>query len=142
MTNSATHDVLIVQEEPDLAILWARHLSRLGAHVDIVATGELAIRAVSRRHYDAVVLDLMHSDGLAFPVADLMAFRQPEAAAIFVTRSSFFSDGSVFRHAQNARAVLRSSTDPRDLAEIVMHYGTGKASVTPDREAPKSPATD
>ena len=136
MDYSPTHDILIVQEEPDLAALWSRHLMRLGAKVDVVATGERAIRAVETRHYDAVVLDLMHSDGLAFPVADLVAFRQPEAAVIFVTRSNFFSDGSVFRHAQNARAVLRSSTEPEDLAEIVWHYGTGKPPVTPGREVP------
>ncbi|RYH01654.1 response regulator [Salipiger sp. IMCC34102] len=130
-----THDILIVQEESELGALWARHLVRMGAKVDVISTGEQAIHSLETQHYDAVVLDLMHSDSLTFPVADMVAYRQPEAAVIFVTRSSFFSDGSIFGHAKNARAILRASTRPEDLAEIVWHYGTGKTPPNPDREA-------
>ena len=60
----------------------------------------------------------------------------------FVTNTTFFSDGSIFAHAQNARAFLQSNTPPEDLAAMVVHYAgydTPKASavgkISTEREA-------
>ena len=40
-----------------------------------------------------------------------------------ITNTSFFSDGSIFRHIPNACAFLPSATPPADLAAVVGHYG-------------------
>ena len=47
--------------------------------------------------YHIVVLDLILDEGSAFAVADFMNYRQPDAQVIFVTNTSFFSDGSIFQ---------------------------------------------
>ena len=89
-----------------------------------VQTGDQALSLVETVHFDAIVLDLVLSEGSALTVADFLQYRQPDANIIFVTDTTFFSDGSIFRHSANARAFVETATPPRDLAEIVHHYGS------------------
>jgi hypothetical protein len=42
---------------------------------------------------------------------------------IFVTDTTFFSDGSIFAITPNARALVRTSAPPEDIAAMVEHYG-------------------
>ncbi len=72
---------------------------------------------------DVIVLDLILSDGSAFAVADFSSYRQPDAKVIFVTNSTFFSDGSIFRHIPNACAMVPAETRPEDIGALVEHYG-------------------
>lgn len=115
--------VLIVQSKKHLGELWKRHLERLDAHVTHVQTGEEAVHAIQTSSFDVIVLDLVLSEGSALTVADFAEFRQPQANVVFVTDTTFFSDGSIFNHSANARAFIESKTPPRDLAAIVHHYG-------------------
>ena len=115
--------VLIVQQNTDLAELWGSHLTRLGAEVTIASSGTLAVREIERATFDVIVLDLVLGEGSALTVADVAEFRQPGANVVFITDTTFFSDGSIFAHAANARAFVESSTPPQDLAAIVQHYG-------------------
>ncbi len=121
---------LIVQSNENLGNLWEQHLSRLGAEVRLASTGARACNLVQSIEFDVIVLDLMLSDGCALSVADFANFRQPSANVIFVTDTTFFSDGSIFNHSANARAFVESTTSPGDLAAIVQHYGaTSRARV-------------
>lgn len=115
--------VLIVQENAQLAAVWRAHLERLGADVTLAATGTAAVEAVESSFFDVIVLDLVLGEGSALTVADVAYFRQPDANVVFVTDTTFFSDGSIFAHSANARAFVESATPPRDLAAIVHHYG-------------------
>ncbi len=115
--------ILIVQSNEDLGNLWKQHLGRLGAEVRLVGTGARACNLIQSIEFDVIVLDLMLSDGCALSVADFANFRQPTANVIFVTDTTFFSDGSIFNHSANARALVESTTSPGDLAAIVHHYG-------------------
>lgn len=115
--------VLIVQSNKNLGGLWKRHLERLEADVELVLTGSQALHLIETEVYDVIVLDLVLKEGSALTVADLAQFRQPHANLVFVTDTTFFSDGSIFSHSANARAFIESATPPSDLAEIVRHYG-------------------
>lgn len=115
--------VLIVESNPELARLWAGHLDRQGAEVLVVAGEAEAIESIRSTKIDVIVLDLVLDDGSAFAVADLASYRQPAARVIFVTNTSFFSDGSIFRHIPNACAFLPSATAPEDLAAVIDYYG-------------------
>ncbi|MBE0412659.1 response regulator [Yoonia sp.] len=116
--------VLIVQSKQNLGGLWMRHLERLGAHVIHALTGAEALVCLEKMAFDVIVLDIVLSQGSAIAVADMAEFRQPQANIIFVTDTTFFSDGSIFQHCSNARAFLKSATPPNDLAAIVQHYGS------------------
>jgi len=115
--------VLIVEARPELGRIWQRHLQRQGCEVVLVQGQESACRVLSERGFDVIVLDLILPGGSALAVSDFASYRQPEARVIFVTNSAFFSDGSIFNHAPNARALLSSDGPPDDLAAIVEHYG-------------------
>ena len=126
--------VLIVQSNQNLGELWKRHLERLHADVEHVCTGADALQRLETATFDVIVLDLVLTEGSALTIADFAQFRQPDANVVFVTDTTFFSDGSIFRHSANARAFIETATPPGDLAAIVHHYG----STSPARAARSS----
>lgn len=115
--------VLIVESVPDLADLWKRHLERQGMQVVCVGGQDEAIAHLSEKDTDIIIQDLVIEEGSALAIADYANYRQPAARVIFVTNTSFFSDGSIFAHSANARAFVQSNTPPEDLAAMVAHYG-------------------
>ena len=122
--------VLLVQSEPVLGALWQRHLVRQGAEVTWCRDADAALRALADAVFDVVVLDLVLEDGNGLTVADIAAFRQPDANVICVTDSSFFSDGSIFAHCATARLTLNRTTPPDELTAIVAHYGQRSAALS------------
>ncbi len=115
-------NVLIVESKPELGKLWQRHLERQGADVELVHSQQDAILALYRKDFEIIVLDLVLAEGSALAVADFASYRRPEARVLFVTNTSFFSDGSIFAHSSNACAYVQSETPPEDLAAMVEHY--------------------
>lgn len=115
-------NVLIVESSDPLAQLWRRHLSRSGAEVSIAATQEAAFEMLERKTFQVIILDVVLEEGCALAVSDVAQFRQPKARIIFVTNTSFFSDGSIFNLCANACAYLPCATPPDDLTNMVHHY--------------------
>jgi DNA-binding response OmpR family regulator len=116
--------VLIVESLKPLADVWRNHLERQGISVITARTGDEACRHITVTKFDVIILDLVLAEGSAIAVADFARFRGPKTSVIFVTDTSFFSDGSIFALIPNARAFVRSGTRPEDLAAMVEHYGT------------------
>ncbi|MFQ6547186.1 response regulator transcription factor [Aestuariibius sp. 2305UL40-4] len=114
--------VLVVESSPELCSIWCRHLERLGLDVTCANNQDDAVRQVREGAFDVIVLDLVLEGGGAFAVADYASYRLPEARVVFVTNTTFFSDGSIFQHIPNACAFVQSETPPDDLAAIVEHY--------------------
>lgn len=115
-------NVLIVESRRALAQLWKRHVLRLGAHVTLAATQSEAIACLADQEFEVVILDLVLGEGSALAVSDFASYRWPKARVIFVTNTTFFSDGSIFQHCANACAYMPSATKPEDLAAMVEHY--------------------
>lgn len=114
--------VLIVESDPDLGRIWSRHLKRLGAVVTLTPTQAAAIHALRMDAFDVIVLNLVLQDGAALAIADFASYRHPKARVIFVTNTSFFSDGSIFNVSANACAFVPTCTPPEDLAAMVEHF--------------------
>ena len=119
--------VLLVQSEPELGALWEGHMIRQGAEVRLCRDATTALQSLEESLFDVVVLDLVLEDGNGLTVADIAAFRQPEASVICVTDSSFFSDGSIFAHSATARLTLNRTTPPDELSAIVAYYAERSA---------------
>lgn len=115
--------VLIVESDQDLAEVWKRHLERQGAVVTCAASQDAAVAFLRREKVNVIVMSLDLMEGSAFAVADYASYRQPDARVIFVTRSTFFSDGSIFQLIPNTAAYITTQTPPEDLAAIVEHHG-------------------
>lgn len=117
--------VLIIESRKQLAELWTRHIERQGVEVFCAASTSDAIRLVRQNEIDVIILDLVLEDGSAMAVADYACYRRPDARVIYVTSTTFFSDGSVFAHMPNACGYVPTSTPPGDLAAMVDHLGAG-----------------
>lgn len=115
-------NILIVQDNAALGRVWANHLDRLEAHTTLTASVDEAVNQILVHRFDVVVINLVLQGGSAFSIADVVYLHQPTVNVIFVTDTSFFSDGSIFAHVANARAMLETATPPEDLAAIVHHY--------------------
>jgi len=118
--------VLIVESQRELGRIWQRHLERQGATVSLSVSQEEAISNLYSEDFDVIVLDLVLDQGSALAVADFASYRRPKARVVFVTNTSFFSDGSIFAHSPNACAFVQSGTPPEDLVAIVEHHATGR----------------
>jgi len=59
MTESESHRILVVDDEPDITALVAYHLAKAGYRVITAATGRDAVRTAREERPDLVVLDLM-----------------------------------------------------------------------------------
>lgn len=115
-------NVLIVQNDAKLGYIWQRHLQRHDHIVDVALDQDSAIDLLQQSCYPIIILDVVLDGGSAIAVADYASFRHPDARVIFVTNTSFFSDGSIFQLCANACAFVPSATQPEDLAAMVEHY--------------------
>jgi DNA-binding response OmpR family regulator len=115
-------NVLIVESQANLGNLWKAHLLRSGADVRLATTQEAACAYIVDQSPDVIILDLVLSEGSALAVSDYASYKAPNARIIFVTDTSFFSDGSIFNLASNACAFIQSTTPPEDVAAMVEHY--------------------
>ncbi|WP_068118168.1 response regulator [Tropicimonas marinistellae] len=117
--------VLIVESNRELGWLWKRHLERQGHRVTLVRGQDAAIEVLRQNIVDVIVLDVVLDEGSAFAVSDFASYRFPDVKVIFVTNTTFFSDGSIFQLAPNACAYVQTQTSPEDLTVMVEHYGGG-----------------
>ena len=115
-------NVLIIESQEDLGHLWQRHLERQGMSVTRVRNQDDAVSMMTKITPDVIILNLLIEEGSALAISDFASFRCPDARIIFVTSTSFFSDGSIFAHAGNACAFVPTQTPPEDLAAMVEHY--------------------
>ncbi|MGB7317708.1 MAG: response regulator [Planktotalea sp.] len=118
-------EVLIVESQVELGMLWKSCLEkREGMQVSLACDQEQAFDALRSKRFEMIILDLILADGQALAIADYASYRRPDARIIFVTNTSFFSDGSIFQLSSNACAFVQSATPPEDLAAMVQHYAS------------------
>ena len=116
--------ILIVESKAELGRLWQRHLERHGLTVDFAQNAGQATSAIGANSYEVILMNLVlegHSSTLG--IADYARLRQPQTNLVFVSDSTFFSSGMLFAASANGRTLVRSETDPHDLAAIVDYYG-------------------
>jgi ActR/RegA family two-component response regulator len=114
--------VLIVENSVPLGTIWKRSLEKLGVSVALAHEYGDAIGFLQENDVRVILLNLVLKEGSAFAIADFASYRQPDAKVVFVTNTTFFSDGSIFEFIPNACAFLQTATPPDDLAVMVDHY--------------------
>ncbi|PIE13634.1 MAG: hypothetical protein CSA70_05065 [Rhodobacterales bacterium] len=114
---------LIVESNVELGRLWKKHLLRQNIHARLCGGQTEAVALLQEEEFQILVIDLVLNEGSALAIADFASYRQPDARVIFVTNTTFFSDGSIFQHSPNACAFLQTDAPPEDLAVMVAHYG-------------------
>lgn len=115
---------LIVESKRELGQIWASHLERQGIATTLTEDESPAIAHLQDHATDVLIVDLVLDHGSALAVADFARFRQPQARVIFVTNTSFFSDGSIFQLCPNACAFIQSDSPPEDIAALAHHHAS------------------
>nr|WP_244867726.1 hypothetical protein [Vannielia litorea] len=100
-------------------------MERQGCQVTVARGQAEAVDALRHGEVQVIVLNLILREGSALAVADFASYRHPDTKVIFVTDTTFFSDGSIFALAPNACAFLRTGTPVDDLAAMVEYHGGG-----------------
>lgn len=136
--------VLIIESVLELARLWQAHIERMGFRVLLATSEGEALRILYNTKINLIIMDVALAEGYSLTVSDYAQYRHPTVPVLFVTRSTFFSDGSIFQHAANACAIVPSGTPPTDLAALVEHYATEGSSPSspPDHGGPSSQSQD
>ena len=115
--------VLIVEKNEELGHLWRRHLTRQDVQVQLVDNQQSAVETIRSRKPQVIILNLHLPGESAIAIADFAGYRSPRSRVIFVTDTTFFSDGSIFKFIPNACACVRSAVPPYDLCAMVEHFG-------------------
>lgn len=115
--------VLIVETNLELAKLWASHLLRQQIDVECACDAAHAIDLLECQRFDVVVLNAAFDDRKSIALADYVAFRLPQARVVFVTASTFFSDGSIFNLTTNAHACVSADIPSEDLVNVIAFHG-------------------
>jgi DNA-binding response OmpR family regulator len=81
-------EILVIEDEPQLARLVEMHLSDAGCEVEVAPTGATALSEAAKRHFDLLVLDLMLPDMDGLDVCrELRAKRDYTPILILTARS-------------------------------------------------------
>ncbi len=114
--------VLLVQDNEDLGRIWCKFLNMQGLDAQLVTSPDAAIEVLQTEAFDAMVLEPVLEEGSSIAIADFATYKNPDIAILAVTKSSFFSDGSVFEVLPNARGLLRTPIRPDDLVAYLEHF--------------------
>jgi len=125
----------MVASDAALGELWQRYLARSGKTVTVVTSQQEAAACLGAQAYAMLILDLSLRRGSPLAVADYAGFRQPELKVLCVTRSALFSDGSIFRLAANACAMVQADVRLADIDAMIDHYAVIPSAQTGPAEA-------
>jgi DNA-binding NtrC family response regulator len=113
--------VLIVEAQEKLGLLWQKFLIQQGFDVDLAVNQPEAIEKLQFHSWDVLVIDLVMPNASALAISDFASYKNPDISIIVVSASSFFSDGSIFDILPNARGFMNQPVEPDDLAAVVDH---------------------
>lgn len=116
--------ILVVDDEPDLSLLIAQYLERIGYEVETAATGEEAIEVIGRRSpdFDLYLIDMtlpgIKGDELAARILE----SNPSAG--IVLSSGYVLHPNLADSKSGRIRYLEKPYQPRQLVEVLRSLGT------------------
>lgn len=112
-------NVLVVEDDPNLACLWEKFLVRAGHRVLAVDTQTAALASLQQSPQDIVILDLCINGKNALGVATLATYLNPRCKVVVVSGSAEHSRcGALFAMSPAVAATLRKPVDIEDLVDV------------------------
>ena len=120
-------DILVVEDDPALGLLWERGLQKAGHDVRRAACVGDARREVMLAGADVLVLDLNlgHDSGLG--LVTLAAYMNPEVRVLVVTGTALFPRGELFDLSPNIMSVLRKPVPLAQMIALIDHHDGPRA---------------
>ncbi|MDV7145043.1 response regulator [Tropicimonas sp. TH_r6] len=122
-------DVLVVEDDPNLAFLWGEVLENAGHDVRIVDTETAAVTSLQKTPHDLVILDLCLHGKKALGVATLATYRNPLCKVVIVSGSAEYSRRTLFAMSPAVAATLRKPVDIEDLVQVCEAVGRNERHV-------------
>ncbi len=82
--------VLIVEAQEKLGLLWQKFLIQQGFDVDLAVSQPEAIEKLQFHCWDVLVIDLVMPNASALAISDFASYKNPDISIIVVSASSFF----------------------------------------------------
>lgn len=114
--------VMLLEDDPSLRFALTQILDAGGHCVNAAADISEAVDLLDAFSPDLLLLDLMIGDEYSIQIADLAAYRAPDAKIIYLTGSNKFPSGELFALSPNTSWVLRKPIDFYDLESILEHF--------------------
>lgn len=122
-------NVLIVEDDPNLRILWEDVFDQSGHQSVSVDSASAARAALADGAFDLVVLDFYLGDGNGGDVAKALMGKTP---ILIVTGAAENRDGELFAISDAIAGVLRKPVDIEDLIEVSEFLATPSENMPDD----------
>jgi CheY-like chemotaxis protein len=110
-------NILVVDDDKNLANTFKLVLQSVGFNVDTAITGLQALYKINRKRYDLVILDINLPDMLGDEVAEKIRENSDDVNIIMITGYSSFKD-EVKEEELGIKEVLMKPIPPEDLVKI------------------------
>jgi CheY-like chemotaxis protein len=116
---SGVQNILVVDDDTNLASTFKLILQSVGFNVDTAATGLQALYKINRTEFDLVILDMNLPDMLGDEVAEKIKDYNKDTNIIMITGYSSFKDGlEKEKSGLDIKEVLMKPIPPEDLVSI------------------------
>lgn len=109
---------LIVEDDPNLRLLWRSVLGKLGCDVSEAATFDEAASAIASESFDAMILDLYLGRDSGLSLAMTVEAENPGCKVIIVTGAADVSEADLCAQATSIVSVHRKPVDIEDLMDV------------------------
>lgn len=110
-------NILVVDDDVNLANTFKLILQSVGFHVDIAATGLQALYKTNRTNFDLIILDVNLPDMLGDEVAEKIKDKKSDTNIIMITGYSSFKEG-IEEKGLDINEILMKPIPPEDLVNI------------------------
>jgi CheY-like chemotaxis protein len=116
---SGVQNILVVDDDANLASTFKLILQSVGFQVDTAATGLQSLYKINRTEFDLVILDMNLPDMLGDEVAEKIKDANKDINIIMITGYSSFKDGlEKEKDGLDIKEVLMKPIPPEDLVSI------------------------
>ncbi|TDL84461.1 response regulator [Meridianimarinicoccus aquatilis] len=124
---------LIVEDDPNLRLLWRSVLGEMGCDVSEAATLDEATSALASQSFDAMILDLYLGRDSGLSLAMTVETENPGCKVIIVTGAADVSEANLRAQAASIVSVHRKPVDIEDLMGVCSRLAA--APIETDRAA-------
>ncbi len=117
---------LIVEDDPNLRLLWRAVLGDRGYTVTEADTVDAAKAALTTQVFDAMILDLYLGRENGLSLAMLAETANPGCRVIIITGASDLKDADLRRAAMNVVSVHRKPVDIEELIDVCIRLENGQ----------------
>ena len=117
-------NILIVEDDPNLRLLWDQEFSSTGHRVVSASTAIDARAALLSEPFDMVLVDLYLGKAAGQSLADLAASSNGTCRVVMITGTSSYTCCELYEMSPAVTSVLRKPIDIEHLAAVCDHIGT------------------